>query len=75
MKSIVLAALTLLASQAANAYFIASPSKAIDLNKPTHILVSGRGQDLGLQPQITALRCCSKNFKITANKNRSFSSA
>lgn len=46
-----------LAPNFAHAYFIASLSGSakIDVSKPTHILVSGRGQDLGRSPQMSAL--------------------
>lgn len=40
----------------ARAYFVASLTGShVDLVKPTHVLVSGRGQDLGRQPQMSAL--------------------
>lgn len=39
------------------AYFIATPGakSVIDFSKPTRILLSGRGTDLGIQPQSSAL--------------------
>ena len=59
MKSLLLS-LTLFASQAAHAYFVASPLASLDPAKPTHILVSGRGDNLGRQPQLTALGVSAK---------------
>lgn len=43
--------------QLASAYFVASPADQGPMNykKSVRILVSGRGTDLGLQPQLTAL--------------------
>jgi hypothetical protein len=54
MKQILFALLMTVASHA-NAYFLASPAKSLDLNLPVHVLISGRGQDLGRQPQLAAL--------------------
>ncbi|MGZ3769159.1 MAG: hypothetical protein ACXVCP_06640 [Bdellovibrio sp.] len=47
----------LMAVPSTEAYFLAAPKKqeAIDFQKPTRILISGRGTDLRLQPQMSAL--------------------
>ncbi len=56
MKSLLATAtLTLLASPTAHAYFVATPNANLDPAKPTHVLVSGRGQNLGRQAQLSAL--------------------
>lgn len=58
MKSLfIFLALNIIYFHAAEAYFLAAPSTqgSIDFQKPTRILVSGRGTDLGLQPQLSAL--------------------
>ena len=55
LTSFLTASITLLSAQA-QAYFIATPNAAaIDYTKPTRILLSGRGTDLGIQPQHAAL--------------------
>ena len=50
------AAFLTFAPSLAHAYFVASlTGTVIDTGKPTHLLVSGRGQNLGRQPQLSAL--------------------
>lgn len=53
MKALV--ALLFLVPSFAHAYFVASLTGPIDPAKPAHVIVSGRGQNLGRQPQLAAL--------------------
>jgi hypothetical protein len=59
MKSFfsLIAFLTLAFAQQAQAYFVAVPAAqpALDLSKPVRVLLPGRGTDLGIQPQQSAL--------------------
>jgi hypothetical protein len=58
MKSLFMFLLAALGfSQVANAYFVAVPAaqSPVDYDQATRILVSGRGTDLGMQPQLSAL--------------------
>lgn len=56
LKALFILGLTIFISPISEAYFIAVPNaEAIDYGKTTRILLSGRGTDLGTQPQLTAL--------------------
>jgi len=58
----------LIQGNAVHAYFVAIPKDqgAIDFNRPTRFLIPGRGTDLNLQPQLSALgraQLYQRNFK------------
>ena len=57
MKSFLFALLVAVTPLKAHAYFIATlnGASAIDQTQAVHVIISGRGQDLGRQPQISAL--------------------